>query len=175
MSGNKNKTKEKKKNNLGAPPEKRAVKDKVGSAIAKRTSARLAATQVIYQMRHNNQDAQSAVEEFIARRIGFELEGDTVVPADKDLLKEIVLGFAAREADVRTLVSAALAQGGKSEVEDLLEAILLAGVSEIISNSNTDVGIIINDYLNVTDSFYTGSETKIVNAVLDGIAKKVRE
>ena len=40
--------------------EKPAVKEKTGSAKARKTAARLAAVQVLYQMRINNQDALNA-------------------------------------------------------------------------------------------------------------------
>ena len=56
---------------LGAPPDKRVAKKNAGSAKAQKTSARLASVQVLYQMRLNNQDAKSAVREYISRRSGF--------------------------------------------------------------------------------------------------------
>ncbi len=167
--------KEPRKNTLGAAPEKPVIKDNKGSRIAQNTSARLAAVQVIYQMKGNDESASSAVEDFITNRIGFELEGDVFVPANKELLREIAIGFEDRADDVKGIVVEALAKGGKKDVEPLLEAILYAGVYELLANPKVDVGIIINDYINVTDSFYGGSETKIINAILDGVAKKIRD
>lgn len=167
--------KKKKKPGLGAPPEKRVVKDTAGSPKAQRTAARLAAVQVLYQMRLNNQDAKSALKDFIDTRIGFELDGDRFVPAEKDLLKDIVNGVIARWTDIDVIVSKALADGKKGEVETLLESILRAGTYELMAHGSVDTGIIINDYLNVTSSFYEGNEPKIVNAILDKVAKSVRD
>lgn len=164
-----------KKSNLGAPPEKAVVKKSEGSAKAQKTSARLAAVQVLYQMRLNNQDAKSAVQEFIKHRIGFNLDGDVFVPADPDLLEEIVMGVTERWADIEAIVSKALADGKKGEVELLLESILRAGTFELMAHGKIDAGIIINDYLNVTVGFYEGNESKIVNAILDKVAKAVRD
>jgi N utilization substance protein B len=175
MTDNKKIPPVKKRNNLGAAPEKRVVKLKTGSAKAKNMAARLAAVQVLYQMRMNNQDAKSAVQEFIERRIGFELEGDKYVPADQDLLRDIVMGVNDRWADIDGIVSKALADGKKTDIETLLESILRAGTFELMGHGQIDAGIIINDYLNVTNSFYEGNESKIVNAILDKISKKVRE
>jgi N utilization substance protein B len=164
-----------KKSGLGRAPEKRVVKKSEGSAKAQKTAARLAAVQVLYQMRLNNQDAKSAVNEFIDHRVGFDLDGDLFVPADSNLLKEIVMGVVERWTDIDVIVGKALADGKKGEVETLLESILRAGTYELIAHSKVDTGVIINDYLNVTTGFYDGAEPKIVNAILDKIAKSVRE
>lgn len=164
-----------KKNNLGRPPEKRVVKKTAGSPKAQKTAARLAAVQVLYQMRLNNQDAKTALRDFIDHRIGFELDGDRFVPADQDLLTDIVQGVTQRWADIEEIVSKALAAGKKNDVETLLESVLRAGTYELLAHGKVDSGIIINDYLNVTTGFYEGNEPKIVNAILDKIAKSVRE
>lgn len=162
------------RNNLAAPPEKRVIKKTEGSLKARKTAARLAAVQVLYQMRLNNQDAKSAVKEFIDHRVGFNIDGDVFVPADPDLLEEIVMGVQKRWTDIEEIVSAALAAGKKGDVETLLEGILRAGCYELLENGKTDTGIIIHDYLNVTAGFYEGAEPKLVNAILDKIAKTVR-
>lgn len=155
-------------------PEKRAAKKSAGSAKAKKTAARLAAVQILYQMRLNNQDAQSAVREYISHRSGFKLDGDVYVPPDEELLEDIILGLQKRWTDVDAVVTAALAQRKGGDVETLLEGILRAGAYEIIAHGKIDAGIIINDYLNVTTGFYGGTEPKLVHAVLDKIAKTVR-
>jgi N utilization substance protein B len=156
------------------PPERPAVKKTEGSPKARKTAARLAAVQVLYQMRLNNQDAKSAVKEYISHRSGFNLDGDVLVPADEELLGDIVMGVNDRWSDVDQMVSAALAAGKKGEVETLLESILRAGAYELLAHGKIDTGIIINDYMNVTNGFYDGPEVKLVNGVLDKIAKTVR-
>lgn len=160
---------------LGRAPEKRVVKKTAGSAKAQKTAARLAAVQVLYQMRLNNQAAAPAVREFIDKRIGFDLDGDLFVPADPELLEAIVMGVTERWATIEGIVAKALAAGKKGDVEILLESILRAGTYELMAHGDVDAGIIINDYLNVTTGFYDGKEPKIVNAILDKVAKSVRD
>ncbi len=160
---------------MGAAPEKRVIKKSAGSAKAQKTAARLAAVQVLYQMRLNNQEAKSAVREFIDTRIGFDLDGDKFVPADVELLEEIVMGVTKRWTDIDVILAKALADGKKGEVETLLESILRCGIYELMAHGTVDAGIIINDYLNVTTGFYDGKEPKIVNAILDKVAKAVRD
>ena len=162
-----------KRRGLGSAPEKPVVKKTEGSAKAQKTAARLAAVQVLYQMHLNNQDAKTVVREFRKHRIGFALDGDVFVPADFDLLEEIVTGVAERAADIEVIADKALVDK-KGDVETLLKSILRAGIGELLQGK-IDAGIIINDYLNVTSGFYDGGETKIVNAVLDKVAKSVRD
>jgi N utilization substance protein B len=138
-----------------------------GSAKARKTAARLAAAQVLYQMRLNNQDAASALKDFPG-------SGPEFVTADKDLLSDIVRGAEKRWEDIDHVLSRALEAGKREKEELLLECILRAGICELLEQGKTDAGIIINDYLNVTTGFYGGSEPKLVNAVLDRVAKSVR-
>jgi len=162
------------KNNLGAAPEKAIIKDNFGSAKAQKIAARLAGVQILYQIKLNDQDVKSALNDFITHRIGFDLDGDVFVPADKDLLKEIVNGCSERSDDIDNIFLTALKEGKRTSVEILLEAIIKLGIYELIANSKIDAAIIINDYMSITNGFYEGSETKIVNAILDKVAKQVR-
>ena len=162
-------------NNLGAEPERPVLKGNEGSIKARKAAARLAAVQVLYQVHLNEQSADAALADFIKNRIGYKLDGDVFVPANKELLTKIVKGVEDRLEDIDNIVKNALAKGNKADVELLLNSILRAGVYELISDSSVDSGIIINDYMNVTTAFYEGSESKIVNAILDGVAKQVRE
>ncbi len=154
--------------------EKRAVGPTSGSVKAQKTAARLAAVQVLYQMRLNNQEAGDAVREFLVHRVGFSLDGDVFVPAQPQLLQDIVLGVAERWVDITQVLDAALQEGGREEVELILECVLRAGIFELLAHGDVDTGIIIHDYLNVTTGFYDGKEPKLVNAILDKVAKKVR-
>lgn len=154
--------------------EQRSAKPSAGSALAQKTAARLAAVQVLYQMRLNSQQADDAVREFMVHRVGYTIDGDVFVPAEPQLLQDIVLGVADRWGDIDAMLTAALAEGGRKEVELILECILRAGIFELLAHGAIDTGIIISDYMNVAVGFYDGKEPKLVNAVLDAIAKKVR-
>jgi 3-dehydroquinate synthase len=57
----------------------------------------------------------------------------------------------------------------------LPERELRAGMAEFLSDWNTDSPIIINEYVDITQSFYSGTEIKIANGILDRFAKIIRE
>jgi N utilization substance protein B len=158
---------------VAAEPEKPVISRKKGSAKAKKTAARLAAVQVLYQIRLNNQDADEALKDFLRYRVGYNLDGDVFVPPDEDMLQMIVTAATDRWMEVEEHIAAAT-KSRKSEPEVLLSAILRAGVAEMIAQPETDAGIIINDFMNVTNGFYDGDEVKLVNAVLDKVGKVLR-
>ena len=45
---------------------------------------------------------------------------------------------------------------------------------ELLMHEDVDAPIIINEYLNITHAFYGGQEAKMVNGVLDSVAKVLR-
>jgi len=165
----------KNKEQMAEPQEHRVIKLNEGSAKARKSAARLAAVQVLYQMDMNEQGAKLALKDFIDHRIGFDLDGDVFVPADQDLLTKIIMGIHDRREDIEQIVNDALAQGGHEGIEQLIQDILYAGVYELLAHSDIDKGIIISDYLNVSHAFYEGGEPKLVNAILDKVGKSVRD
>jgi N utilization substance protein B len=150
----------------------------LGSTVARKSAARLAAVQAVYQMSLNNQTAADVIAEFIDFRIGKSVDGEKMVAADGALFTEIVKGLDAREDDATDFVKKAMETrsiAGKSNiVEPLLESILLCGAYELMANGTTDAPIIISDYVNVAHSFYADGAPQLVNAVLDTINKAIR-
>ena len=100
--------------------------------------------QVLYQMRLNNQEAKSAVREFIDTRVGFEIDGDKFVPADPEMLTDIVMGVTKRWTDIEVILAKAdSADGKKGQEETLLESILRAGIYELMAHGKTGSASII--------------------------------
>lgn len=155
-------------------PETRAVKLNEGSAKARRSAARLAAVQVIYQADLNDQNLNHAMQDFLDHRNGFEFDGDIFVPADPDLLKKIIHGVGDRRQDLQDMVTAQLAKKDKETTEPILKAILIAAAYEIMAHHDIDAPIIISDYMNVAHAFYEDGAPKMINAILDTFAKSLR-
>lgn len=141
------------------------------SARARNMAARLAAAQAVYQASQNGQGLRNVMGEYLA---GLNpSDGAEMVNLDGELLRKILTGVEARGKDLEEMVSSAYAREGRV-LEPLLKAILLCGACEIMGNSQTDAPIIINDYLNVTHSFYEQGEVSLVNGILDAIARAGR-
>ena len=79
------------------------------------------------------------------------------------------------ETTLMETIKGALSDNVRANGLDLvISCILKVGVAEFYVNADLDAPIIINEYVDLTRSFYEGAEVKIVNAVLDKIAHVLR-
>lgn len=146
-----------------------------GSAKARRTAARLAAVQCLYQIALGGRTAAEVVAEFVEFRIGHEIDGATFVPADITLLTAIARGADAERADIDRLIDEAVKPPlERARIELLLRSILVAGVWELKRHLELPAPIIISEYLGITGAFYGGSEPGLINGLLDRIARQLR-
>ncbi len=156
-------------------PQQQAKKPaKKGSASARNRMARLLAAQAVYQLMMTDLDADTVMLN-VRGRSGFR-DGDVAdefVDHDDALFLSIVRSQQAKKTDIEVFLNEAMGAKYK-DLEVLLKAILMCGAAEILCHHDVDAPIIINDYMTVTDSFYEGTEKKIINAVLDKLFKQVR-
>lgn len=149
-------------------------KDVKGSKKARLSAARLAAVQAVYQMIANDQGAGSVIEEYKDRRFGVSVDGEELVTPDEGLFSEIVSGVEKGRDDLQALLSETEGEGKSPGRELLLQSVLLCGAFELGYHRDTDIGIIINDYLEVAHAFFEGGEARVVNGTLDRIGKALR-
>lgn len=146
-----------------------------GSAKARRSAARLAAVQALYQIDLAGTSSDAVIMEFVRHRIGQEQDGDEFVTAEPVLFGDIVRGVQARLGEVDELLGGLLdRQWSLDRMELLLRAILRAGAWELLANAPVAPHIIINDYIDVTHAFFAGREPGMVNGVLDKLARALR-
>jgi N utilization substance protein B len=143
------------------------------SAFTRNLTARLAAVQAVYQSILNGQNLQAVLDEYKIYGHNRDPDEPPLPQADGLLLQSILLGVQERREDLEGLIKQNLSNKNK-EIESLLQAILLAASYEIMAHAEVDTPIILNDYLDVTHSFYDAGEVRLVNGVLDAIAKVVR-
>ena len=160
------------------PPQKasrRRSRSGGGSAKARRSAARLAAVQALYQIELTGTLSENVLAEFLTHRLGHEVDGVSYVAADPPLFSSVVRGVGARLADVDAMLTAALdARLPFDRMELLLRAILRAGAWELLANPEVPARIIINEYVEVAHAFYQGRETGMINGVLDSLARRLR-
>jgi transcription antitermination protein NusB len=154
------------------PPIKRQIK---GSAKARRSSARLAAVQCLYQMRQNGMNVEQVLGDYVNNRLGLEEDGDVYVAADTDLLRGILTGFEEHSTLVTEMVDRALDPTRPlARQEQLIQCILLCGAVELYAHPTTDTPLILSSYVDVAKAFYEGREPGMINAALDALAKAIR-
>ncbi|MCY1663946.1 transcription antitermination factor NusB [Rhizobium sp. SL86] len=140
-----------------------------------RGAARLAAVQALYQMDIGGTGVLEVVAEYEEHRLGQELDGDTYLKADPSWFRSIVAGVVRDQTKIDPLVRATLLESWPlSRLDSTLRAILRAGTFEILERKDVPVPVIVTEYVEIAQAFFEGEEPKIVNAVLDRIAKQVR-
>jgi len=146
-----------------------------GSAKARRSAARLAAVQALYQMEISGTSSDTVIGEFVQHRIGQELDGERFVTAEPQLFADIVRGTTARRLDVDQLLNGSLSgQWALDRMELLLRVTLRAAVWELLAKPDVAPHIVINDYIDIARAFFGGKEPGMVNGVLDRLARTLR-
>lgn len=145
------------------------------SAKARRSAARLAAVQALYQIDLAGAEPEAVLGEFALFRFGRELDGERYVEPDAGLFNDIVRGVAARRDEVDAAIRGALdPQWSLDRIEPLLASILRAGTWELLANVGVAARIVIADQVRVAQAFYGGREPAVANAVLDRVARSLR-
>ena len=145
------------------------------------TNARLMAVQAYYAKALNDESWDSVISRFLMEEIGGTvLKGDkeevvTLEPADKSLFAHLTQYVRDNEKDLEKMIDSAFSDKiKKDKIELTFKGILMMGAAEFFVNPDLDTPIILNEYVDLTRSFYDGKEVKIANAVLDKLAKVIR-
>ena len=140
-----------------------------------RRAARLSAVQALYQMEIGERGASSVIREFRDHRFGAEGEGEEFVAADEDFFDALVSGVVERQAKVDPAIDALLADGWRMErLDATVRAILRAGGYELFERQDVPARVVIDEYVEVANAFFDGSEPKFINAALDRCAREAR-
>lgn len=143
------------------------------SRLGKRTAARLAAVQALYEIDVAESDADAVLQSALSR--GSQLtEDDSGRPSgelDVPHLRRVLGGVSDHieklDQDISACLSADLAL---ERMEPLLRAILRSGAYELFALNDIPFKVVINEYVNITHAFYSGKGPTLVNGVLDCLA-----
>ena len=142
---------------------------------ARRSGARLAAVQALYQMEQTEQSTRSVIADFMGDRLGLNDEGEPIEEADPDIFKAIVNGVVERQDVIDAAIMKRLATGWKIERLDATSrAILRAAVYELVAEIGLPSQIILDEYVSLAHAFFEGAEPKFINGLLDAVSRDVR-
>jgi N utilization substance protein B len=162
------------------PPENQTAPSTSVKLANKRGAARLAAVQALYQMDLTSAKLMEVVTEFENYRLGKEVDADSgpdvYRESDPQWFRAILSGVLASQKKIDPIIQNTLPSDWPlSRVETLLRSILRAGVWELLAKKDVPAKVIINEYLDVTKAFFEEDEYKLVNGLLDRVARKHRE
>jgi N utilization substance protein B len=154
----------------GQPSERRGPRP-----ANQRGAARLAAVQALYQLDIAGSMLAEVLAEFESFRLGAELDGDQYREADATYFREIVTGVVRDQRDLDPMVHGALSGGWPLQrIDATLRAILRAGAWELASRTDVPGRVVVSEYVDIARAFFDADIAGMVNAVLDGLARKLR-
>jgi len=123
----------------------------------RRSVARLAAVQAIYQLEVNRGvDPETVVREFARHRFGREIDGDQYGEADPALFADIVRGTMADLERLDTTITTVLTEEWP------------------LSRLDVPPRVSISEYTTVAHAFFSGKEPGLANGVLDKLGRVLR-
>jgi N utilization substance protein B len=144
-------------------------------ARRRRSAARLAAVQALYQQASQGTPQAKLLTEFHDHRLGGEVEGEQLSAADQPFFDDVVIGTLARSAELDELITGFLGSGWTLErLDRLMLQILRAGAFEMVARPDVPRAAVVSEYVDVAHAFYDSREAGFVNALLDRLGKSVR-
>ncbi len=145
-----------------------------------RTAARVAAVQALFQSEQASENPETVIDQFVRHRLG-ELPGTggyeegRVPDAHTPLFGRIVRAAVAHQDELDRLLIEALPQEWPlPRLDPVLRALLRAAGGELVAQDGPPSRVVINEYLDVAHGFFTGDEPRMVNGLLDTLARRLR-
>lgn len=156
----------------------------VSEKIKMKSSARLAAVQATYMIEYGQLPVDEVIKDFINGNVGHfvidEEENDReelveVSEMDTNYFATLTRGVHGKKEFMETSLVSYLKEGWSFERFDgTLRALLLCATYELINTLEVDSKVLIQEYVDLAYAFFSKNEPKMVNALLDQIAKEAR-
>ena len=141
-----------------------------------RGAARLAAVQALYQLDVGGASLTEVVAEFENLRLGKELDGEQYRDADAAFFRDIIAGVVREQRNLDPAIHVSLAADWPlKRIDVTLRAILRCGAYELMGRRDVPAKVVITEYVDIASAFFAGGdEPRVVNGVLDTIARRLR-
>ena len=153
----------------------------VSKKIKKKAAARLAAVQACYMMEYGQLPLDEVIRDFANGEIGrYVIQEDInaneemqeISEMDREYFEQILRGVQSNKEELEKSLSLYLKEGWSFErMDGTMRAQLLCAVYELINTTDVDVKVIIQEYVDLAYAFFTKSEPRVVNALLDQVSK----
>lgn len=141
-----------------------------------RAAARLGAVLALYQMETSGAGVEAVIAEFNAHRFaGADIDGVSLEGADADFFADIARGAVETQQRIDPVIERHLAENWTlSRLDATARAILRAGVYELVRRADVPFRVVIDQYVEIANSFFDTEEARFINGVLDAVARKAR-
>lgn len=157
----------------------------ISPKIKMKSSARLASVQANYMIALSGLSVDEVIEDFLQGKVGRvaivddENDGDEkfveLGPIDSEYFEKLVRGVQNRKEDLEKSLNQFLhGEWSYDKMNSMMQSLLLSAVYEITVNTDIDVKVLIQEYVDLAYAFFSKNEPKMINALLDQIAHAVR-
>jgi N utilization substance protein B len=161
--------------NIIPTPEAPPPGDRKPASRQARSVARLAAVQALYQLEVSGAGTETVVREFSDHRFDGDIEGEPLAEADEGFFGEIVRGVVEAQTEIDRAITRRLAANWRLDrIDATARAILRCGAYELIRRPEVPTEVVIDEYVEITKSFFEGPEPGFVNGCLDALARDER-
>lgn len=141
----------------------------------RRTTARLAAVQALYQVEISGLAPGEVIREFVEHRLEEENDGLQLGQIDQELFAAVIEGVSVQSSDLDDMLTAVLPDDWPTErLERVLLIILRAAALELSQWPEIPARVVIKEYVDIAHAFFAERETGMANAILDRIARILR-
>ena len=147
-----------------------------------RTAARVAAVQALFQSEQGGETGETVIDQFVRHRLGTTpgpeapgYEEGRVPDAHVPLFTRIVRTAVQHQERLDALITTALPEEWPMlRLDPVLRAVLRAGGAELTMADGPPSRVVINEYMDVAHGFFAGEEPRMVNGLLDRLARELR-
>lgn len=137
-----------------------------------RSVARLAAVQALYQLETAGSGVEAVVREFHDHRFETDIEGTPLAAADETFFDALARGVVENQTTVDRAIRAHLAANWKLDrIDATARAILRCAVFELTLRPDVPDEVVMDEYVEIAKSFFSGAEPGFINGVLDAVAR----
>ena len=158
----------------------------VSEKIRMKSGARLAAVQAAYMVEFGDLSVDEVVRDFldgtvgryVIQESGFSQEEEMVEveQIDKEYFEKLIRGVEKNKEAIEKSIASFLSENKSFDtMNGTLRALLLCAAYELAYTKDVDTKVLIQEYVDLAYAFFSKNEPKMVNALLDQIAHKIRE
>ena len=140
----------------------------------KKSSARLFAVQILFEMEINGKKINNILERLTDEYLIEISRLNKTEKADKSHLIKILKGVTKNQKDIDLNINDNLIGWSLSRIDSVSRAILRSALYELRECIDIPVKVIINEYIEISKSFFEGEEPNFINGILDKISKIYR-
>jgi len=140
----------------------------------KKSSARLFAVQILFEMEINGKKINSILERLTDEYLIEISRLNKTEKADKNHLIKILKGVTKNQKDIDLNINDNLIGWSLSRIDSVSRAILRSALYELRECNDIPVKVVINEYIEISKSFFEGDEPNFINGILDKISKTYR-